>query len=264
MTYNHASIISEHLDSVKFQVINFGKGKRIFFTIVDDCSTDDNKMIILEWISKNRENFDWIDFINNEVNLGIKHNFLSTIKYIRSSRYKILAGDDLYNERNNIFDYMDYCKDKNLVFSKYLIFGKSKQSDRFYNRIRFLFNHKILCRRIIKSLNIFPAPSSYISLQYLKDNEYLEFLNNSIETYEDLPSWKFILLKKKDWFHLYPHHTVDYRPAYGRSLTKNNILISRNKSITLADINLMRVILVFLDLIFTLNNTKFYFKKKPN
>lgn len=218
MTYNHASIIEEHLDSIKYQVMNYGAGKRILLSIIDDCSSDNNESVIRDWLYINGTLFENVDVIINEKNLGIKHNYLKIIKFIKSARYKLLAGDDLYLDDNNIFDFMDFCVDKNLVFSKYIIQGESEKSDYYYSRMEILRYFQFLNRLLIRYSNLFVAPSSYTSLGYLEDNEYYNYLINANENCEDLPSWRYIFLVKKHNFYLYPYYTVNYRPSYGKTI----------------------------------------------
>lgn len=231
ITFNHQDTIVDHLESIKKQIILYGYGKSVILTIIDDCSIDKNVVVIEEWLSTNCSFFGAIEFEKNSLNLGIKYNYLKAMSFVKSSRYKLLAGDDLYYEKQSIFDFMDFASDKNVVFSNYLLNG-IHQSEIYFNRLNFLKNHAFLNRYFIKRINLFPAPASYVRTSYLKeDNEYSLYMVNAAEDYEDHPTWRFIFLIRRESFHLYPMAIVDYRPSSSRVEYKSEQLktISMNR-----------------------------------
>jgi hypothetical protein len=228
ITFNHQDLIIDHLESIKKQIILYGSGRFVMLTIIDDCSVDKNVEVIECWLSLNVSFFETIEFEKNTLNLGIKNNYLKAMSYVKSLRYKLLAGDDIYYEKQSIFDFMDFAFDKNLVFSRYLLNGKEPSKIHF-KRLIYLKDHAFWNRFFIKRVNLFPAPASYVNTTYFRDDrDYLLYMLNAPEDYEDLPTWRFIFLIRRESFHLYPMAIVDYRPSSSRFDNKSNLLETKS------------------------------------
>lgn len=86
LCYNHETYVIESLDSVINQSY-----PAIELIIVDDCSTDNSKTIITNWLEKNPG----IPFIANETNLGNTKSFNKTLKLAKGDFIIDLAADDI-------------------------------------------------------------------------------------------------------------------------------------------------------------------------
>ncbi|WP_288927434.1 glycosyltransferase, partial [uncultured Trichococcus sp.] len=54
ITYNHEKYIIEHLESIKYQIENFSKGKQVNLVISDDGSMDNTMLYAQQWIERNK------------------------------------------------------------------------------------------------------------------------------------------------------------------------------------------------------------------
>jgi glutaredoxin-related protein len=213
MTYNQGSIICEHLDSIKHQILTYGKGKDVILTILDDASIDDNVEVIKKWINNNLSMFINVELVFNKTNLGIKHNYLKSISKIVTPKYKLLAGDDLFISNANIFEFMDLCSSAKVVFSPY----KKKNESDIYRKLNFnrLVFYKIFNSALVYSLqnvNLFSAPGSYVHLDILNRNDYLVYMESCDENYEDWPTWRYLFIDHDFDFLLIDKAFIEYRP----------------------------------------------------
>jgi len=232
ITYNHEKLILDHLKSIKYQIEKYGHDKEIVLTVVDDCSQDNTISVVKDYIEENKKLFQHTMVIVNDENIGIKYNWLKSINSIISYKFKILAGDDVYLEQSNIFEFMDYCYGKNLVFSPIYISGKLPLSQILYTgKLIFLSNYPKLIRKLIKNnINFFYAPGSFISKDILSSLDYQEHLISSDRDYEDWPSWIFLFVKNSTVYHVSKVPYVDYRPSGSREDASSLSLIQVIKS----------------------------------
>jgi glycosyltransferase involved in cell wall biosynthesis len=86
LCYNHEAFVIESLESVLNQIY-----PSIELIIVDDCSTDNSKTTIINWLENNPN----IYFIANETNLGITKSFNKALKYAKGEYIIDLSADDV-------------------------------------------------------------------------------------------------------------------------------------------------------------------------
>ncbi|AOW09572.1 glycosyltransferase [Flavobacterium gilvum] len=86
LCYNHEKFVTESLLSVINQDYPF-----VELIIVDDCSTDNSKTIISDWLKKNPK----VQFIANETNLGNTKSFNKALKFAKGEFIIDLAADDI-------------------------------------------------------------------------------------------------------------------------------------------------------------------------
>lgn len=225
LVYNHEKLIEDHLNSILVQIINFGENKLVKLTLIDDASKDNSVDVIKKWINKNKNLFFEIDLIENKLNLGIKKNYIKSIQYITTSRYKLLGGDDVYLQFSNVFDFMDYAHNKSVVFSPMYINGNFPYSQKLYiHRISYFKNKKIILGQLLKKMNQFSAPGAFISFDIVSSLEYIKYLNYSEENFEDWPSWRYCFVENDYDFEIFRDPIVDYRSSSSRINT-----IQKNK-----------------------------------
>ena len=106
ITYNHEKYIIEHLESIKYQIENFSKGKQVNLVISDDGSMDNTMLYAQQWIERNKYLFSEVELLTSEKNQGIIKNYLRATAAIKTPTYKLLAGDDLYY-KNDIFEIVE-------------------------------------------------------------------------------------------------------------------------------------------------------------
>jgi hypothetical protein len=213
ITYNQAHLIEEHLNSIKTQIVKYAGTKYVKLTLIDDCSTDKNVDVVNNWVKLNSKLFYSVEILQNKVNLGIKENFLYACSKIVTPSYKLLAGDDLYIENSNIFDFMEQSSDNHVVFSPVELKGYSKLRLKLgFYRLFFFKRFRRLLRIVLNEVNLFSAPGSYVYHSLLVDKDYLNYMKNSPEAYEDWPTWKFLFIENSYEFKLIEKKYVQYRP----------------------------------------------------
>jgi hypothetical protein len=234
ITYNHEGLILDNLNSIKYQVENYGYGRKVILTIIDDCSQDKTVELVNDFLVENDELFQEAKLMVNSINLGIKKTWIKSVDSIFSDKFKMLAGDDVYLKHSNIFDFMDFCFNKSLVFSPTYTYGRLKNSTLFYvGKLLLLRKHPILVKKLIdNNINVFNAPGSFVSREILSSIEYKQYLANSGRDYEDWPTWQYLFIEKSETFQVLLNPYIDYRPSNQRD-KKSLIKATNTESIKL-------------------------------
>lgn len=89
LAYNHAKYIAHTIESILSQKVSFD------FEIVigEDCSTDDTRLIIVDFKKKFPDKF---RLLLHETNLGPRENFLQTFNACRGDYIAYVDGDDYW------------------------------------------------------------------------------------------------------------------------------------------------------------------------
>lgn len=103
VTYNHEKYITEALDSVLMQQVDFDYE----IVIGDDCSTDNTRNILLRYHRKNPEK---IRLLLQERNLGFngKYNFIETLNACQGQYFAMLEGDDYWISPDKLQKQVDF------------------------------------------------------------------------------------------------------------------------------------------------------------
>jgi glycosyltransferase involved in cell wall biosynthesis len=121
LAYNHQNFIIEHLESIKFLIKKYDKSKEVNLIIIDDFSQDNTLFLIDSWIQLNNYLFANVEIIRNTNNKGVTSSYVSALKLVQTSKFKILSGDDLYYT-NNIFSIEE---NYGVIFSPLIKFDES-------------------------------------------------------------------------------------------------------------------------------------------
>ena len=116
MTYNSERYILETLNSIKYQIVNFGNDRSIQLVVSDDGSTDKTMEYVNVWTQNNRDLFSEIEIMISDVNEGVVLNYEKTFSKIKSDLFHIIAGDDLYSSIN-IFSLFDTLGERECISS---------------------------------------------------------------------------------------------------------------------------------------------------
>ncbi len=101
ITYNHEQYISQALDSVLMQEVDF----EYEIVIGEDCSSDATRSILESY----RQRFpDRIKLLNPGQNQGMIRNFASTISVCRGDFIALLEGDDYWTSPHKLQKQVDY------------------------------------------------------------------------------------------------------------------------------------------------------------
>lgn len=194
-TYNSEAFIIETLESIRFQVENYGKDYDTFLIISDDCSNDKTLKYIRSWIDLYSGIFkDTLIIINNK-NEGISKNYVKLIKNIKTKLFKYIDGDDIFSS-NNIYKQLDTLQNNMNI---YLPISFDDEKDPFYkqNFINYAFyysTNKYSANDFRKEFEVhtpFITPEACLNREYY-DEGCLKFISN-FSQFEDDPSLYYIL-----------------------------------------------------------------------
>lgn len=101
VTYNHEKYISQALDGVLAQEVNF----EYEIVVGEDCSTDSNRNILLEYHKKYPHK---IRLLLNEKNQGACENFVRTFTACSGDYIAYLDGDDYWTSPNKLQKQIDF------------------------------------------------------------------------------------------------------------------------------------------------------------
>jgi glycosyltransferase involved in cell wall biosynthesis len=100
-TYNHESFITQAIEGVLMQKVNFDYE----LIIGEDCSTDRTRQRVKDY---QRQYPDKIRLFLPEGNMGRRHNFLQTLKACRGQYIALLDGDDYWTSPYKLQKQADY------------------------------------------------------------------------------------------------------------------------------------------------------------
>lgn len=214
-TYNQDQFIFENLESIKYQIEKYGENTSFSFVMSDDCSLDNTVVYAKEWLKKNADLFDRIEVNASAINQKIVNNYISLLKRIRTERFKILAGDDLYY-KNNILSLSgrdDVCITAVAGFDGNRIVPLKNN----YNFKRMLIskNLRSYISERIKYSNCIDAPGVFYKRSLVD-----ECLFNELRDYswiEDVPMWKHFFNVKESTVQIYSDVYILYRQSVGIS-----------------------------------------------
>lgn len=243
MTYNHEKYIIQHLESVRYLVVEYSE-EPCSLLIFDDASSDKTVDYAARWIEEHRELFEYAEVVTSETNCGVVSNYLRMLSRVQDSHFKCLAGDDLYGPEN-IFS-LWHSSSHDLIETPVLYFDDGvtpftsikKRSNYCY---RYLIKASTLraARKKLRSGESFAAPGVFISKSIARDaglNSYLRHWRNI----EDLPEWHYLInCQEKDVDYvcvLYPY--ILYRVGSGISTSS---LHSKNAEFLNEEIELRKI-----------------------
>lgn len=201
LAYNQEKEVVQTLNSIKYQIINYGKKISCNLVITDDYSTDLTMDAIKTWINNNANYFKKIITRFNTDNKGTVDNYNFILGQICDEPFKIIAGDDLISQ-NNIFETFDYVGEHTLYNGFRMFFNENG----VYIREQYLHLHfwmmkkkysreKIL--RLFRMGHIISTPQTLYRKVLYTDSEAQKF-NCRFRIFEDNPTWYSMIKNVKD------------------------------------------------------------------
>lgn len=228
LTYNQEDYVFEHLESIRYQIENYGKDVKVYFVLSDDASKDKTVKYVEDWIKAHKELFAGVTIVTKEKNEGIVPNYLMMLSNIHTQHYKILAGDDLYY-KNNVFELVrkgDFLLTPMICFDKNIIIQDKK---------RYNFKQLLICQcngnlkeyliKRLKYSNCIDAPGTFINYDLL-DGDLIKELRK-YQWIEDVPMWNYLLNKSDVDVKLLQIPYIMYRSEVGISNNKNHAVRNR-------------------------------------
>lgn len=200
VTYNSEKTIIETLESIRFQVEQFGRIHKNYLVISDDCSNDDTCELLSIWIDKYKEIFSDINVIQTEINSGLCVNYAQLIKNIHTNYFIPLAGDDLISSEN-VYDKLSELGANELRVHLTVEFSDSAVRIKPENMIKQLYysKYKHTNKRDIVLLETL-SPYASVEIIFLKQHytkECMEYIKN-YRNFEDDTSFYYVLRNNKD------------------------------------------------------------------
>lgn len=217
ITYNHEKFILEHLESIKYQITNFGGKNDFQLIIADDCSKDRTIELIRKWISLNGGLFKDINILESDKNLGTCKNYANGIRNIEGKLHKVLAGDDIYG-KDNIFEVVKLLDKFDIVITptgemdNNGIFVDKRIYSRIYSMFKFVnTDYKKLSNEYIPipmTPGIFMRKGLLTEsvLEFVEEFNLIEDRSSTIKLYEENKKIRFGLYEKV--VVLYRHHDM--------------------------------------------------------
>jgi len=223
LTFNHQKFIIEHLESIKYQILNYATSIKIKLIIADDCSSDLTIKYVKAWCEVNSKLFDEIIIKDQDINIGTCKNYTNIWKEIDSKYFKITAGDDIYSFEN-VFRISQFSINYDIVSTHPLFIVNSNiLLNKIYSLALIASNsiYKNFYNRI-RNVHVLNPPSLFYNSKILTNQEIFTFVR-SYNLIEDLP----LQLKMSEIFKpLSFHHTDEIYIYYRR--TSNSAYIVKN------------------------------------
>ena len=186
LAFNHEKYVVETLNSVVEQ--NY---QPIELIIVDDCSTDNTKLVINNWLLSHPE----VQFIVNEANRGNTKSFNNALKFAKGEYIIDLAADDLIVPNGielqiNAFQNSKY-QNLGVVYGNAEIINEDGSFNSYYFPVN--ADGKVIAKRATGNIysSVLSTGDSICSVSALFKKSVFDFLEGYDETldYEDLDSW---------------------------------------------------------------------------
>ena len=201
MTFNQEATVIETLESIKYQVLHYGKELTIALHIIDDCSHDKTVDICSSWISQNNHLFYICKLHKNEVNKGTVSNYIRLLELVNGNSFKVIAGDDLICSSVNIFKSFEDINDLKMKIGTPLFL---KEGNIFFTEQRIIdnlyYSHKDKSKQynmnMIMRGGYFNTPACLITKRLFLNSSAEAFLSK-FRLFEDDPTW-FSIVKNVD------------------------------------------------------------------
>lgn len=220
--YNQENYIVSHLESIKFQILTYGKEYDFELVLCDDCSTDKTLDYANQWLDNNRDLFKVVKILASETNEGIVKNYVKGLSSFEGDFFHSLGGDDLYSCAN-LFDCVELLKEFDIVQGSILEFEEEKiKTDLEYFSFFADFQSLNLEEIRLKARRgkfIFLAPGFLFKKQLITQkllNYLLEF-----KMFEDRPLYYFLLKNDNIKIHYHQIPIVLYRMS-ASSISRND------------------------------------------
>lgn len=189
IAYNHEKYIIDHLESIKYQILNYGKNISTDILISDDCSNDSTVELIDSWTLLNCDLFNRVVKFYNKVNKGTCSCVADMILAIETDNFKLTAGDDIYSFENI---YEASLLDESIAFcSGFPLFLNDGELKESFNATFLMvatsqiYKHDSLKSRFI-NFSYDNAPNMFYNLSLIRDSRVINYLRK-FDVTEDWP-----------------------------------------------------------------------------
>lgn len=183
LTYNHQDYILEHLESIKYLVLTHGSGIDVDMIVNDDCSKDQTRSLVDDWLQTNAGLFRHVKTLYNPNNLGTCSSVNNMLTHMVADRCKLTAGDDVYSFEN-IFELTKHDPDVAMVSGRALYLsgdalGVDRRSNVLTTATQVIYQNNSLLHRF-KHFSYNNAPNLQYATECLlhpKVRDYLQLFD---------------------------------------------------------------------------------------
>ena len=115
-TYNSVEFITQTLESIKYQIENYGQNIKCELVLSDDHSSDDTVRCASEWLELNKGLFLYTKVITSDINLGIAKSYAKLLENTHTEYFIKIDGDDVFSSENIFEKCFSVSKDECRVY----------------------------------------------------------------------------------------------------------------------------------------------------
>lgn len=120
--YNQADVVPDMLESIRYQIENYGQGQDFQLIVTDDGSSDNSCLVINRWLEEKGGLFVKINRLFREKNAGICVSYVDALRLVEGERFVAVNGDDLLAPYN-LFDITAKLDEYDMVCTAFLKFA---------------------------------------------------------------------------------------------------------------------------------------------
>lgn len=220
--YQQADLISLALESVAYQIKHYGQRRQCQLIVTDDCSTDNSRTVIRDWVEKNRALFAETDFIFTKKNVGICRIYVEALGRVAGEKFFVLNGDDLLAPYN-IFELAEKLEEYDIVAAAFLKFTGPGNFNTAYRTYLEVVLQQVMRGRVLHCAGRLGCPIMGVAL-YRKELLTEEVLDHILRfrTVNDRACFQKILERNQDIKICYVNRPVVLYRISGGSLSNFN------------------------------------------
>lgn len=189
ITYNHQEYVLEHLESIKYLVVNYGKDISVNIVLSDDASKDNTVQLAKSWLQVNKALFFNVEILERSANVGVCKSVLESFALVKTEFFKLTAGDDVYS-CENLFNDFEQIKNYDIVSGVPLNLLENKIYPSKFNVFNIIATDVIYKNANyidkLRNISFSFAPAMIYSFRAISHSEVKSFLER-FSVIEDLP-----------------------------------------------------------------------------
>ena len=193
ITYNHQEYVMTCLESIKYQISNFGRDKKIQLFVLDDCSSDKTVEKAKLWLDSNSSLFEKSEIRCNSINEGAVRITIKAFDILNESEGFIIAGDDVVYKNDLIHARKDY----DFAITPTIPFWQDEmvriERWNYFIHLLLMTREKHISKVISDELSYshsIQSPGVMYSSGVVQDRELIEFMKQ-YTWIEDFPMWLY-------------------------------------------------------------------------
>ncbi len=196
--YNQADVVLQALESVRYQIREYGRGRAFQLIVTDDGSTDGSPDAVRGWLEGSHGLFAETDLLFRKENGGICVNYVEALRHIRGERFLVLNGDDLLAPFD-VFEITDRLDEADMICTAFLKFTGFGDIERAYGTyLEVVLQNFIRGKTLRAAVRLgCPVMGTAVYRKSLLSEEVLDFILG-FRTVNDRACFQRILRERED------------------------------------------------------------------